>query len=167
MLQGRPSSRGRDRQSPRKSLREEEHRLGVDREAAIVAVLAHVENVATLQDRDAGVVDQGGERSDRVLGATEQGLVTADVRNVGHDRDDPHALGRDLLNGAVDCRVTFHTVQRDVVAGPRQIEGDRQTDATARPGHQGRALAGPVHAAAPFFSSSRAMIMRWIWFVPS
>ena len=37
-----------------------------------------------------------------------------------------------------------------------------ETYAPARPGDQGNA-----HAVAPFFMSSRAMIMRWIWFVPS
>ena len=120
-----------------------------------------------MEHRDPGVVDQRRQGPDRVLGAGQHLLVGADDGNVADDRDDLHALCGDPRDGVVDRRVALDGVQGDRVSRTCEVEGDGQADAAAGAGDQGRACRGGVHDTAPCLSSSRAMIMRWIWLVPS
>ncbi|MNE16977.1 hypothetical protein D3C80_1099400 [compost metagenome] len=73
----------------------------------------------------------------------------------------PGGQFRRFLQRGIDLQVH----QGQVEAGLRQGYGDGPTDAGAGAGNQ-CARAGS-HARAPWLSSSRAMIVRWIWLVPS
>ncbi|MNP49984.1 hypothetical protein D3C76_1442090 [compost metagenome] len=85
-----------------------------------------------------------------------------DVAGQGHGAGAVAArqFGRFLQRG---IRLQVH--QGQVEPGLRQADSDGPADPGAGAGDQGDRTGR--HARAPWLSSSRAMIVRWIWLVPS
>ena len=149
---------------PGKGLRQKEHRLGVHRQAAIPARLGHVQQVAACQHPHARVVDQRGQRPERASTPRQRGVMARPGRSRRKRAAGPPAPSAATRAtaapfGIVDRQplsATANPSRASASAAARPIPA-------RRPGDQGDL----PHPRAPFFISSRAMIIRWIWFVPS
>jgi len=90
--------------------------------------------------------------------------------NVSGQRDAVRAALARLLGGLFEFVGTHQVRQRQVETRFGQSQRDRLADAAPGAGNQRRRpVAGGrrAHADAPLRMSSRAMMLRWIWFVPS
>ncbi len=90
--------------------------------------------------------------------------MCGEVGDVEGGRDHVAALPPHRFDGGAQLVVFRRPVHGDGEPLARQRHGGGQPDTPARSGDECDLSA---HAAAPFDSNSRAMIMRWIWLVPS
>ena len=103
-------------------------------EAAVITFGRHVQQVAAAHHRNAGVVDEGGERTQRRLGAVQQRGMIRDTGNVAGS-DAAAALGGD---GGGPRRVPpmARHHRGDVESGIRQCQRNGLADAAAGAGDE-------------------------------
>ena len=119
---------------------------------------ASTETPALLTRQDSG--------PSRAYDRSSSACVQGEIGDVGGE-----ALGRDAAGPAVGDgageRLRLGEIdRRDVEAGGGERQRGGAADAALRAGHQARGALSR-HPSTPWASSSRAMIVRWIWLVPS
>ncbi|MNP38721.1 hypothetical protein D3C76_1322550 [compost metagenome] len=91
--------------------------------------------------------------------------MAVDGGDVTGQRNGPGALLHGEGRGFLQRGIGLQIHQGEVEAGLGQADGDGPADTGAGAGDQSGWACS--HARAPWLSSSRAMIVRWIWLVPS
>src|SRR6218665_728658 len=150
----------RGRHAARHGLGQEEGAARVHVEAAVVALLAHVEQVTALQHRHTGVVDEAVDLAEAAVHGVEQVRVRGDVADVAVEGLAAAADFFDVGQDGFEALGIAPCDRREVGAFlcECECEGRGPSDAARRAGDDGCAL----HGSHPF-SSLRAMITRWIW----
>ena len=132
----------------------------IDVHQFVIALRRHVEYVATLLHRDAGIVNEAFEAAKGREDVVGHGRKPSKFRDVTNDEGRARAALAQAGQGLSRRLVLDDIVNDNVVTGLGKAIGDAAADAAPAAGDENpRALR---HA-----NASRAISMRWIWLVPS
>ena len=125
------------KEKPREGLRQEEHGLGVGRHAMVEARLAAIQDIGARQRTDTGIVDECGERPERILSAAEDVRVSAEISDVPRQGDGLHPFRLYLRNRPIERGGVRMGIGGDGEAAPCERQRDSPSDSAACSGDEG------------------------------
>src|SRR6185369_16729508 len=120
-------------------LRQEERAAQIDGDTAVEAFRREREHVVAAQRRDARVVDEAVERTERVARPLQQCRMRADVRDVALEVDGLAAVRTNGIEGEAGVLLRLEAYDGDVEACAREGRARRAADAARAAGDERRA----------------------------
>ncbi len=150
----------------RECLSEKERAACIHRDATVETFRCDIEQVATRHHRNARIVYEAVDLTiEGGFNGTQRCRMGVDVGEVGYRCDRMCAGLLNLTNGVVQFIRRDRIGQCNVETGATELDRDCATDAA--PASRDKGNRAGAHNEAPFAIRSRAIIVRWIWFVPS
>ncbi len=134
---GGPPARGRQRQHAAGNLLGQEKRATqVDGQATVVAFDRNVEQIASVQDPDAGIVDQAVDATEGLERGVDQLRLGREISDIGGEEGAVPAPLGDAREARLGVLIALEVGDDDIEAGLGQSESDAAPDAAAPAGHE-------------------------------